>query len=82
MLPPRVTSDGGLILVQELDERFGLSGLIEEHLVDSCTGRNRQFPLADLLRQSVYSRLAGQVGRNLLQGQFFRIPGAGISGQR
>lgn len=55
----RVTSDGGLILVRELDERFGLSGLIGEHLVDSRTGRNTQFPLADLLRQSVYSRLAG-----------------------
>ncbi len=52
----RVTSDGGLILVQELDERFGLSELTGEHLVDSRTGRNRQFPLADLLRQSVYSR--------------------------
>src|SRR3990172_3963249 len=55
----RVTSDGGLILIREMDERFGLSELIEEHLVDSRTGRNRQFPLADLLRQSVYSRLAG-----------------------
>jgi len=55
----RVTSDGGLILVRELDERLGLSGLIGEHLVDSRTGRNTQFPLADLLRQSVYSRLAG-----------------------
>ena len=56
---PRVTSDGGLILVRELDERFGLSKLIEEQLVDSRTGRNCQFPLADLLRQSVFSRLAG-----------------------
>ena len=55
----RVTSDGGLILVRELDERFGLSELIGENLVDSRTGRNRQFPLADLLRQSVHSRLAG-----------------------
>ena len=55
----RVTSDGGLILVRELDEQFGLSELIGEHLVDSRTGRNTQFPLADLLRQSVYSRLAG-----------------------
>ncbi len=45
---PRVTSDGGLILVRELDERFGLSELIAEHLMDSRTGRNRQFPLADL----------------------------------
>ena len=55
----RATSDSGLILVRELDERFGLSGLIGEHLVDSRRGRNTQFPLADLLRQSVYSRLAG-----------------------
>jgi len=55
----RVTSDSGLILVRELDERFGLSDLIGQHLVDFRRGRNRQFPLADLLRQSVYSRLAG-----------------------
>jgi hypothetical protein len=34
----RVTSDGGLILVRELDEQFGLSGLIGEHLVDSGSG--------------------------------------------
>ena len=54
-----MTSDGGLILVRELDERFGLSELIEDHLADSRTGRNTQFPLADLLRPSVYSRLAG-----------------------
>ena len=55
----RVTSEGGLILVWELNEQLGSSGLIEEHLMDSRTGRNRQFPLGDLLRQSVYSRLAG-----------------------
>jgi len=54
-----VTSDGGLILVRELGEQLGLSGLIGEHLVDSRTGRNRRFALADLLRQSVYSPLAG-----------------------
>ena len=46
----RVTSDGGLILVRELDERFGLSELIGQHLADSRTGRNRQSPLADPLR--------------------------------
>ena len=55
----RVTSDGGLILVPELDERLGLGKLIEEHLSDSRQGLNKKFPLADLLRQSVYSRLAG-----------------------
>ena len=55
----RVTSDGGLILVRELDERLGLGQLIDEHLSDSRQGLNKKFALADLLRQSVYSRLAG-----------------------
>ena len=54
-----VTSDGGLILVRELDERLGFGELIDEHLSDSRQGTNKQFTLADLLRQSVYSRLAG-----------------------
>ena len=54
-----VTSDGGLILVRELDERLGLGELIDEHLSDSRQGTNKQFTLADLLRQSVYSRLVG-----------------------
>jgi hypothetical protein len=55
----RVTSDGGLLLVRELDERLGLGKLIGEHLVDPRQGQNTKFPLADLVRQSVYSRLAG-----------------------
>ena len=55
----RVTSDAGLILVRELDEHLGLETLICEHLSDSRQGLNTQFSLADLLRQSVYSRLAG-----------------------
>src|SRR5215467_5981885 len=53
-----VTSDAGLLLPRELDERLGLSALIAQHLTDPRTGRNRQFPLPDLFRQSVYSRLA------------------------
>ncbi len=55
----RVTSDAGLVLVRELDERLGFGELIEQHLTDSRRGKNTQFPFADLLRQSVYSRLAG-----------------------
>jgi hypothetical protein len=55
----RVTSDAGLILVRELDERLGLQAIIAEHLSDSRHGLNTQFRLADLLRQSIYSRLAG-----------------------
>ncbi len=42
-----------------MDERLGLETLISEHLSDSRHGLNTQFSLADLLRQSVYSRLAG-----------------------
>ena len=60
----RLTSDGGLILVRELDERLGLGNLIDEHLTDSRQGLNTKFPLADLLRQSVYSRLAGHEDLN------------------
>ena len=54
-----MTSDGGPLLVPELDERLGWTALIQNHLVDSRSGRNTQFPLADLFRQSAYSRLAG-----------------------
>ena len=55
----RVTSDGGLILVRELDERLGFGDLILQCLTDSRRGKNAQLPLAGLLRQSVYSRIAG-----------------------
>ena len=50
-----MTSDGGLILVRELDERLGFSELMGRHLSDSRRGKNIQLPLIDLLRQSVYS---------------------------
>src|SRR3989475_1854164 len=59
-----VTSDAGLLLPRELDERLGLDALIERHLTDPRTGHNRQFPLADLFRQSIYSRLAGDEAAN------------------
>jgi DDE family transposase len=75
----RVTSDGGLVLVRELDERVGFGELIDRHLVDS-RGKNTQLPLADLLRQSVYSRLAGYEDLNdaarLSQDPMFRLIGS------
>jgi hypothetical protein len=43
----RVTSDGGLILVRELDERLGLEKFIEEHLSDSRQGFDEQFTLSE-----------------------------------
>ncbi len=59
-----VTSDAGLLLPRELDERLGLGELIDRHLTDPRTGHNRQFPLPDLFRQSIYSRLAGYNGHS------------------
>jgi predicted ribosome quality control (RQC) complex YloA/Tae2 family protein len=55
----RVTSDSGLLLVRELDERLGLSALIAENIMDDRRGKDMQLPLPDLLRHSIYSRLAG-----------------------
>jgi Transposase DDE domain group 1 len=76
----RVTSDGGLILVRELDERLGMSALMERHLIDSRRGKNVQLPLYDLLRQSIYSRLAGYEYVNdavrLSQDPTFRLIGS------
>ena len=76
----RVTSDGGLMLVRELDERLGFGELITQHLTDSRRGKNTQLPLADLLRQSVYSRIAGYKDVNdaerLSQDPTFRLIGS------
>ena len=76
----RATSDGGLILVRELDERLGLGDLIAEHLSDARRGKNTQLPLADLFRQSIYSRVAGYEDVNdaerLSQDPAFRLIGS------
>jgi len=75
----RITSDGGLILVRELDERLGFGELIAQHLTD-FRGKNAQLGFADLLRQSVYSRLAGYEDLNdakrLSQDPAFRLIGS------
>ena len=75
----QVTSNGGLILVRELDERLGFSELIDEHLTDSRANHAR-FSFADLLRQSVYSCLAGYEDANdaerLTQDPTFRLIGS------
>ena len=75
----RVTSNGGLLLVRELDDRRGCGELIEQHLTDSRANHAR-FSFADLLRQSVYSRLAGYEDVNdaerLSQDPTFRLIGS------
>ena len=57
-----VTSDGGLILVRELDERLGLGELIDEHLSDSRQGTNKQFTLADAVAAVGLQPLGGLRG--------------------
>lgn len=75
----RVTSDGGLILVRELDERLGFGEVAAECFTDTGA-RNAHLPIVDLLRQSVYSRLAGYEDVNdaerLAQDPSFRLLGS------
>ncbi len=58
-LGSQVTTDAGLLAYRELDEAFELTEMAEDALCDSRIGRNKQHQLVPLLRQSIYSRLAG-----------------------
>ncbi|QDU92388.1 Transposase DDE domain protein [Lignipirellula cremea] len=55
----QVTTDARLLAYRELDEALGLTEQGAEVLTDSRQGRNKQHGLVPLLRQSIYSRLAG-----------------------
>ena len=54
-----ITSDAGLLTCRELDDALSLTDSADEFLKESRTGKNILHQLIPLLRQSVYSRLAG-----------------------
>ena len=54
-----ITTDAGLLAFREFDDAFGLTEIAEDYLQESRTGRNILHHLVPLLRQSIYSRLAG-----------------------
>jgi hypothetical protein len=59
-----VTNDGGLLTYRERDEALGLIAIIHAKLRDIRRGKNTQHDLAALLRQAIYSRLAGYEDTN------------------
>jgi hypothetical protein len=82
----KVTSDGGLLAVRELDDALRLGQLAERRLRETGTGRNIQRELVPLLRQSVYGRLAGHEDTNdaerLMQDPAVRVIVSRMASQR
>ena len=58
-LGSQLTTDAGLLAYRELDEALHLTETGAESVQDSRLGQNKQHGLLPLLRQSIYSRLAG-----------------------
>ncbi len=58
-LGSKVTTDAGLLAYRELDEALSLTEMADDVLEDSRAGKNKQHCIVPLLRQSIYSRLAG-----------------------
>ena len=54
-----ISSDGGLLLHRELDDVLGLTDLAASLIADPRPGKNGKHRLAGLLRQLIFSRLAG-----------------------
>src|SRR3954465_1484728 len=54
-----ITSDAGLLAYRELDDTLCLTDTAADTLADARAGKNGRHPLAGVLRQWVFGRLAG-----------------------
>ena len=60
----KVTSDAGLLAYRELDDALDLTRSAASELLDSRAGRNTRHSMTSLIRQSIYSGLAGYTDLN------------------